>query len=131
MLCIKLIIKYCVSCWFTYTLQNDTRSIQYQIKKTNVNLEAPKWRYPPLRLHGDRPIKTACYSGITRWILMAAIVKTGQTFSLKTPVSPSLSLPPLLHTFFSFINRRHYIRIHYPDRYVKHFLSLSVYPVRT
>ena len=30
MLWIKLIIKYCVSFWFTDILQNDTRSIQYQ-----------------------------------------------------------------------------------------------------
>ena len=32
MLWIKLIIKYCVSCWITYILQNDTRSIQCQIR---------------------------------------------------------------------------------------------------
>ena len=31
MLWIKLIIKYCVSCWITDILQNDTRSIKYQI----------------------------------------------------------------------------------------------------
>ena len=31
MLWIKLIIKHCVSCWITDILQNDTRSIQYQI----------------------------------------------------------------------------------------------------
>ena len=30
MLRIKLIIKYCVSCWITDILQNDTRTIQYQ-----------------------------------------------------------------------------------------------------
>ena len=34
MLRIKLIIKYCVSCWITVTLQNETRSIQYQILRT-------------------------------------------------------------------------------------------------
>ena len=33
MLRIKLIIKYCVSCWITDILRNDTRSIQYQINK--------------------------------------------------------------------------------------------------
>ena len=31
MLRIKLIIKYCVSCWITDILQNDIRSIQHQI----------------------------------------------------------------------------------------------------
>ena len=31
MLWIKLIIEYCLSCWITYILQNDTQSIQYQI----------------------------------------------------------------------------------------------------
>ena len=30
MLWIKLIIKYCVSCWITDILQNDTRSVQYR-----------------------------------------------------------------------------------------------------
>ena len=32
MLWIKLIIRYCVSCWITYILQNDTRYIKYQIQ---------------------------------------------------------------------------------------------------
>ena len=32
MLWIKLIMKYCVSCWITYIMQNDKRSVQYQIK---------------------------------------------------------------------------------------------------
>ena len=31
MLRINLIIKHCVSCWITYILQDDTRSIQYQV----------------------------------------------------------------------------------------------------
>ena len=34
MLWIKLTIKYCVSCWITDILQNDTRSIKYQISWT-------------------------------------------------------------------------------------------------
>ena len=34
MLRIKLIIKYCISCWITDILQNDTGSIQYQINNT-------------------------------------------------------------------------------------------------
>ena len=33
MLWIKLIIKYCVSCWITDISQNDTRSIQYRTQK--------------------------------------------------------------------------------------------------
>ena len=37
MLRIKLIIKYCVSCWITDVLQNDTRSIQYEIFPTIVD----------------------------------------------------------------------------------------------
>jgi hypothetical protein len=28
---------YCVSCWITYILQDDTRSIQYQVKHRILN----------------------------------------------------------------------------------------------
>ena len=38
MLWIKLIIKYCISCWITYILQNDTRSVQYQIKQSSLHI---------------------------------------------------------------------------------------------
>ena len=34
---IKLNIKYCVSCWSTDILQNDTRSGPYNIKSVNVS----------------------------------------------------------------------------------------------
>ena len=38
MLWIKLIIKYCVYCWITYILQNDTRFIQYQRNSLTCNI---------------------------------------------------------------------------------------------
>ena len=40
MLWVKLIIKYCVSCWITDILQNDTRSIQYQIQYQKKSITA-------------------------------------------------------------------------------------------
>ena len=41
MLWIKLIIKYCVSCWITDILQNDTRSIQYHITDRQTDRHSP------------------------------------------------------------------------------------------
>ena len=46
MLWIKLIIKYCVSCWITDIFQNGTRSIQHQI---NYCSHYFFWRYSPNR----------------------------------------------------------------------------------
>jgi hypothetical protein len=38
MLWINLIIKHCVSCWITYILQDDIRSIEYQVNPLNAEL---------------------------------------------------------------------------------------------
>ena len=42
----KLIIRYCVPCWITDILQNDTRSVQYQILRgtCSVHLNFVAWR---------------------------------------------------------------------------------------
>ena len=53
MLRIKLIIKYCVSCWITDILQNDTRYIQYYEGEGRM------------LLHGDRNILLLLCSQIT------------------------------------------------------------------
>ena len=49
----KLIIKYCVSCWITHILQNDARSVQYQITATTTRTREPANLLPEI-------ITTAC-----------------------------------------------------------------------
>ena len=39
---IKLTIKQCVSCWITYILQDDTRSTQYQVTISLLNITPEK-----------------------------------------------------------------------------------------
>ena len=43
MLWIKLIIKYCVSCWITDILQNDTRSIRHQTPSVPISTSKSPW----------------------------------------------------------------------------------------
>ena len=68
MLWMKLIIKYCVSCWITHILQNDARSVQYQITATTTRTLEPANLLPEI-------ITTAC---------TAYFAKIGQMVKKKT-----------------------------------------------